>query len=843
MASGSPQGIPHHRVKDLLNDALDLPQPGREVFLREACQGDDGLFQEVMSLLPFGDMNADVLERTAGWHPLSDDPDPLDPEGLEGSEVGPYRLARLLGSGGMGLVYLADRLGDVEGKVALKLIKRGMDSTAVEERFRQERQVLARLSHPNIAHFIDGGLSDEGRPFFVMQYVKGEPISRFVKSRKLSIEARVRLFLNVLDAVDYAHQNLVVHRDLKPSNIFVTETGVPKLLDFGVAKVMEAGEDGGLHLTRLGSRILTPSYSSPEQIRGDPLTTATDIYSLGVVLYEILTGRRPFELDRSPLHEVREVVSHRMPTRPSMSLGPTECTKDPGPRRLRRQIAGDLDSIVLKALRKEPEARYGSVREFHADLCRYLDGRPVLARRGSGAYRARKFLSRHRLAVAVTFAVTVVGGLGGGLLLRQRGQTAQQRLLAEQRVESVRSLVNTLAFEVHDEVARLAGSTGARQLILDRAFEQLETVRLGVPEDPDLLMSLAGIYQRLGDVQGNPSGPNLGNLSAASVSYSEGLELAQRSIDLDPKGVVRSRGLGILHERYGTTLASSGEIAEGLKELRAAQEVYTSIATAFPDSVRHQLTYVIGLVNLSDYQGHPSFPNLGNTEEAVAGYRDAAARLDSGILKGDSSLNVLRFRGVVQERLGRMLRIDGDLVRALAAEEGSLAVRRALYEKDPSDNDIQRDVGVSYQNVCSVKVMMNRAEEARVMCDLAVALFEERFREDSLNVGNLKDMTLIHRTYEELYLSAGDTARALEHIAQAVAWADRRLVLDSGSLLPRLDRVDALLTRALIQATRGKPVTGFREIQRSVEELRKEGHLSEFHQDQFRQLRSYISPN
>ncbi len=845
--TGSPSD--ENPAKVILNDALDLPPDQRDDFLRHACGGDEELYREVKELLAFDAPETDILEQPLEWILPASEPEADDLESLEGTQVGSYRLRRLLGSGGMGLVYLADRLGEVEGEVAVKLIKRGMNSAALEARFRRERQVLARLSHPNIAHFIDGGITGDGRPFFVLEFVDGDPITRFVESQGLSVEARVRLFLKVLEAVAFAHQNLVVHRDIKPSNIFVTRDGHPKLLDFGVAKVLdEEGEDCGGR-TQFGARILTPSYSSPEQIRGEPLSTAADVYSLGVVLYELLTGRRPFDLDGSPFHEVRDVVSQRNPTRPSSVLfqEPSRAAGvDPGefiPRedtaslkRLKRTLAGDLDAIILKALRKEPEERYPSARDLHADLCRYLDGRPVLARKGSTAYRFRKFFARHHTVVTAAAVVAIVAGIGGGLFLQQRGEATRQRLIAEQRVEDVRSLVNTLAFDVHDEVAGLAGSTRARKLILDRAFERLELVRRDVPADPDLLMNLAGIYRRLGDVQGNPNGPSMGDFSAARASYSEGLRLAERSIFLDPQNLVRSRGMGLLHERYATTLAFRGEIQEGVDGLQAALDVYHTIAEAFPDSVRHQLTWVIGRVNLSDHLGHPSYPNLGRTEEAVAGYRAAAARLESGVMASDSSAGVMRFRGLAQERLGRMLRAGGDLVGALAAEESSLTSRETLYALEPADNDIQRDVGVSNQNVCSIKVLMGRTDDARESCDRAAALFEQRFLTDSLNVGNLKDLTLIHRTYEELFRTAGDTAQALAHIEEVIGWSRRRLVLDSGSLPPRFDLVDALLTRAMILVKGGEPVSDFQAIQALVEALRTEGHLSDYDLDRFEEL-------
>jgi len=818
------------RVKELLDAALDLRVEERAAFLVDACGEDDALLEEVNRLLEASEPAWDVLERPAAHLVPSPDPDIAVLEGLEGTLIDAYRMVRLIGVGGMGVVYEAERTGDVPGRVAVKLIKRGMDSELVERRFRYERQILARLTHPNIAHFIDGGVTTDGQPYFVMELVDGEPITLYSTRHELSMSARVRLFLQVLEAVGFAHEKLVVHRDVKPSNVLVSAGGRVKLLDFGVAKVLGDDDQPEATITRVGGRVLTPSYSSPEQIRGEPVTTAADVYSLGVLLYELLAGQKPFELDTEPLSEVQRIVSFDEPTRPSSAVttGTAGTTGGRSPsRRLSNELSGDLDAIVLKALRKEPGRRYTSAQEFHDDLCRYLDGLPVLARRGTLTYRASKFVRRYRTAVAVVGALLVAAAVGGGLIVQQAGEASRQRARAEQRMEDVRELVNTLLFEVHDAVADLPGSTGARMLILQKAADRLADVQADLPEDPDLLIQLADGFRRLGDVQGRATGPSMGDVTAALGSYRQALPLAERAVALDPDHHNRRRTLGLIHERMAVALANTGDIAEGVAASRHAQEIYESIASAFPDSVRHQLTAVIGRINLSDLEGHPAFPNLGLVEAATRGYREAADRLDREPLATSDSYGVRRYKGLVPERIARMLRLDGRLAESRAEYLASLAVRQALHRENPADDDAWRDIPVTHSNLCKVDRMLGELGRAEVYCQLALSAYERRHQSDPLNAQGLSDLGSVNQALHELAWARGDTALALAHLQQRIEWSELRLERDTTHLPSRTAKLDALLTRALIEARRGVPVTARAQTAESAAALAEDGHLSD----------------
>ena len=384
------------RVDDLLQSALDREPSQRAPFLDEACAGDQALRQQVEALLSADHQASDFLERPAIETGTS-----LATESAGGSlvgrRIGAYRILRELGRGGMGAVYLAERADEQFRKlVAIKLVQHGMDSDAILHRFRSERQILASLDHPHIATLLDAGTTDDGVSYFIMEYVEGQPIDVYCATHGLSTRERLHLFGLVCAAVQHAHEHQVVHRDLKPSNILVTEAGVPKLLDFGIAKLLTPDSVRPMaNVTTVGLRPMTPAYASPEQVRGEPVTPASDVYALGVLLYELLAERPPYCVAGETPDGIARAICEEDPKKPS-----TAAT-------LRRALAGDLDNIVLMALRKEPSRRYGSVVQFADDLRRHLEGRPVLARRDSLGYRASKFVTRHKTAVVSSVAAVM----------------------------------------------------------------------------------------------------------------------------------------------------------------------------------------------------------------------------------------------------------------------------------------------------------------------------------------------------------------------------------------------------------------------------------------------------
>ncbi len=405
-------------VEPLLERVLELEPERRAAFLDEGCSGDPDLRAAVERLLAACERAEPLLESPAPVvysALLAPAPEPLAP--AVGARLGPWRIVGEAGHGGMGVVYLAERADEqYRQQIALKVLRGGAFDAHLARRFLEERQILASLNHPHIARLVDGGVTEEAVPWFAMEYVQGEPIDRYCDGRRLLVEQRLRLFLDVCDAVQYAHRSLVVHRDLKPSNILVTGDGQVKLLDFGIAKLIEGGQGGGRaggqEATGTGLRLMTPEYASPEQVRGQPVSTASDVYSLGVVLYELLAAERPYRAGSG--RDIEQLILEHEPARPSQMAAragsPPAAARGTTPDRLRRQLAGDLDTIVLTALRKEPGRRYPSVEQLASDVRRHLEGLPVSARRDTWAYRAGKFVRRSRVAL-------VAGVIGAALAL------------------------------------------------------------------------------------------------------------------------------------------------------------------------------------------------------------------------------------------------------------------------------------------------------------------------------------------------------------------------------------------------------------------------------------------
>jgi serine/threonine-protein kinase len=477
------------RADGLLAAALDLPESEREAFLRAACGDDLALLRTVTGLLADAERADDFLrpgEVLEGplWERVSAE---LDGSRLvPGTVLGSWEVVRALGAGGMAEVFLARRIaGDFDQMAALKLIKRGVDTDEIVLRFRQERQILASLEHPNIARLLDGGVTPDGRPFFVMEWVDGLPIDERCKRDEASVDLRLRRFVEVCRAVEHAHRKLVVHRDLKPSNILIDASGQVKLLDFGIAKLLDpAAPIAAAPATRTTVRVMTPEYASPEQVRGQPASTSGDVYQLGLVLYELLTGHRAQSLRDASLTEIERVVCEQMPPRPSTAVG--------RPQGLRHRLRGDLDNIVLKALRKEPEARYTTVGALIDDLERHLSGHPVAARRPTLGYRAGRFVRRHKVAVAaaILLGLALVGGLAS---------TLWQARIARREAAIARSVSEFLidTFEVADPSEARGSSVTAREL-LDSASLRLEQLE-GEPDVQATMQDVIGrVYLSLG---------------------------------------------------------------------------------------------------------------------------------------------------------------------------------------------------------------------------------------------------------------------------------------------------------------------------------------------------------
>jgi eukaryotic-like serine/threonine-protein kinase len=554
------------RIKDVFQAVVDEPVDARAGLLDRACGDDAELRRDVESLLTFADDEA-FLGAPVG------DVAPPPPDPNAGKQLGPYRILRELGHGGMGSVYLAERVdGQFDQHVALKVIRRSLIDADLDRRFRTERQVLASLEHPHIARLLDGGVGGGGEPYFAMEYVPGEPLMAYVDRHALGIRARLAIFGKVCAAVAYAHGKLVVHRDLKPSNVIVTADGEPKLIDFGLAKLLDA-DTGDRTVTRL--RAFTPAYASPEQVQGGHVTTASDVYSLGVVLFELLTGRTPFEFGDGSFADMLRTLESAEPKRPSAMLG-RPGAGDPKTTRpyAAADLHGDLDNIILMALRREPERRYASAAALGDDVRRYLEGRPVAAHPSTTAYRVGKFLRRHAATVALA-ALAIVAVLGGlGVSIWQAAVAREQRDAAARRFGDVRKLSNALLFELSPRLERLPGSTGTRDLLVRRGLEYLDTLAGESADDPDLQMELAAAYEKIGDLQGNPTNPNLIEYDAAIGSYLKAREIRRRIAAVRQPTAGERRALAENHRVLGNIYSQANEVGLAARDLGEARRLY-----------------------------------------------------------------------------------------------------------------------------------------------------------------------------------------------------------------------------------------------------------------------------
>jgi non-specific serine/threonine protein kinase/serine/threonine-protein kinase len=515
-------------VRELVEGALALPPSEREAFLRSAAPG-DAVAAEAAQLLAF-EADASAIFFRVGSDKMIDAR--FDETSLEGAFAGNYRIIRELGRGGMGTVYLAERAdGEYTQRVALKVLQEGAVSPALTVRFRQERQILAALTHPGIARLLDGGLLADGRPYLILEYIDGKPIDVWCVEHSLDLEARLRLFLQVAEAVQSAHQQLVLHLDLKPANILVNERGEPRLLDFGIARFLGEGGDA----KRSGEdtlRLLTPRYASPEQAAGTQLGVASDVFSLATLLYRLLTGTLPYPLDDvSPLEAARIICE--MAARPPSLAAPSE---------LRSLLRGDLDNILLRGLRKEPERRYPTVAAFADDIERYLEAKPVSAHADSFAYRAGKFWQRNRAAViAAGFALAVLlfsiaAVTRSAILARRALRTAEeQRAVAQRRLNDVRGIAHSYIFDLDPKLEQNPANVPVRVFVLQNGLKYLEAMsRENVEEDEDLAHEIGMGYIRVGQVQADPAMPSLNDLPGAWTSMNKGLVIQQELLRRHP---------------------------------------------------------------------------------------------------------------------------------------------------------------------------------------------------------------------------------------------------------------------------------------------------------------------
>ena len=694
------------KIKEVLNKVLETEIPHRRNFLEKAGL-DAEMRREVELLLTFETEAETALHLPAIEFSKDFFDDGAATDANRGQIFGIYKVVRELGYGGMGAVYLAERAdGKFEQKVALKLLKREMNTDALRRRFAQEREILASLEHPNIARLLDAGTTDDNIPYIAMEYVEGAAIDDYCDAHELDLNQRLDLFKKVCAAVNFAHRSLIVHRDLKPSNILVSSDGVPKLLDFGISKILsnEFETYDSATITRLG--VMTPSYASPEQLQNKSVTTATDIYSLGVILYELLSGHRPFEAQESNLREIYKAVIEKEPAKPSSitnyqgEQNPKSKIQNP------KSLKGDLDNIILKALRKEPARRYSSAENLAEDVQLYQKGLPVSARPNTFGYRTEKFIKRNRVSVAA--GGLVMTAVFGGIVatLRQSRAAKKERKKAERRFNDVRKLANSYLFDVYPEIENLEGSLKAREKILRNALRYLDSLSNEAGDDIELQRELARAYEKIGEVQGAIYISSLGDINAGLESYEKAQKLREAVFRIAPENSEIKEDVAKNYHVIAQTLMWNIDTQKAEEYFEKAIKLRRELVADNPNSIILQNRLA---VLLSDYSAIHIF-NVQN-EKASELLNESAILLEK-ILKNhpDHFVSQKAYPRVLRA-YSRLKANTGDYAGAIRDLDQSRDLTEKLVRQKPADYTLRRTSWLNDFGYCEVFVAMRDGQK------------------------------------------------------------------------------------------------------------------------------------
>jgi len=706
-----------------LDEALAMTDDARAAWLSSLGQQDPALAAQLGALLDEHRVLAQEGFLENGRFALP------NATGLAGQTLGPYTLISQIGQGGMGSVWLARRSdGRFERQAAVKFVSIALAGPATEERFKREGSILGRLTHPHIADLLDAGISSAGQPYLILEYVDGPTIDQYCDQHKLDVEARLRLFLDVLAAVAHAHANLIVHRDIKPSNVLVTTGGEVKLLDFGIAKLLEGeGQTGAATLlTHEGGSALTPQYAAPEQLTSKPVTTATDVYALGVLLYLLLSGQHPAGAGLNSPAELLKAVLELEPPRASDAITADDGkliaeSRNTTPDKLRRGLRGDLDTIVGKALKKNPRERYGSVTTFADDLRRYLTREPISARPDTFAYRAAKFVRRNRTMVALTATavVLVIGSLSTGLYVANR-----QRKIAEQRFAEVRQLANKF-IDLDAKIRGLQGSTKVRMQMVSDSLQYLRSLESEGHVDKELALDIAFAYVKVAHAQGDPTSPNLGQFTEAKESLSQASRFVDPILASDAKN---RRALfiatTIAHDRMvlADTEARHEESLAYAKDAASLIERFLSLGNADPRDVYSMVYFYMNVAGVT----------------ANCRHFDDATRYCRRALEIARPVERARIaEGSIYDVLADTLRQSGDLEGALKTVNQAVA----LQEQQAADGHAALlinlgDVLTSKGTIlgeADAEPSLGRSDEALAAFQKAVDIAEELAKKDSVD--------------------------------------------------------------------------------------------------------------
>lgn len=769
-------------VRNTFDKAVELPPGERDAFLSRVCGQNAELKAEVESLLVSLEDSAGFIETPASTDTIEHGAPAVLPQTFAraGTTIGAYRIVQVLGEGGMGTVYQAVRVDDLYRKlVAVKVLKAGLNSEYAIRKFETERQILAHLDHPNIARLLDGGATADGQLYFVMDFIGGIPIDEYCDKHLLGVRERLTLFLTVCSAVHYAHQNLIIHRDLKPQNILVTGDGTVRLLDFGIAKLLDPDHEETRDL--LSTMVMmTPQYASPEQLHGDAVTTATDIYSMGVLLYQLLTGHMPFPPKRGSVQAIFEGIRSSEPRKPSSVVRVEEEGTLPGnPKyvpltpplvserrgvkadRLARQLSGDLDNILLMALQYEPQRRYSSVEQFLGDIQRHLNEIPVRARPDTIRYRSVKFVRRHTAAV-VGAAFFILALLGGIAATSWEARVARaERARAEQRFNEVRELANSVLFDLHDAIETLPGSTAVRELLVKKARHYLDHLATDPSGDDDLNRERAAAYERIGDVLGLPVKSNLGDTKGALASYDTALSIERSLLAAHPGDDKLQGALVRTLSRVCSVEQSSGR---------------------FQDALKH----------------------CGEMLVLQEGISEAA--------RGDSKRQA-ELAAAYQTTAGAWFAV-GDWAKSESYRARALAILQELHRADPANENYESDIANAYLRMANVQEQQKRLQPARENAERAVMIFDRLSTRHPSQARRKLSTSFALQRLGSVLIDLGDMKSARDVFLRAVPIREQLVAIDPMDASARVNLSNSLAALGYVDLQMNKPGEGLQNFQR-----------------------------
>jgi non-specific serine/threonine protein kinase/serine/threonine-protein kinase len=745
------------QIKIALHEAMQLDPEPRMAYLERIGGEDPGVREELDSLLAANDQARSTFMSGPAAAALSPEGALRDP--MLGRRLGPYQIIEEIGTGGMGEVYRAFRADEAyRQSVAIKLVRAGQGSSFVLSRFKAERQILASLDHPNITRLLDGGTTEEGVPYLVMELIDGQPIHQYCEQRQLDTNQRLHLFIDVCGAVHYAHQRLIIHRDLKPSNILVTPQGAPKLLDFGIAKILEPSilPEPGL-ATASVVRLFTPAYASPEQIKGEAITTACDVYALGVVLCEVLTGRNPRAVaaaERGTIFRPSTVACADSPARSTRAAQ----------HMLRKRFAGDLDNIVLMATRPEPQRRYASAEQLATDLQRHLDHLPIIARNDTFRYRASSFVARHTAAVIASVLVAVALLSAVAVTLHAARVAQVERVRSERRFNDARRLANSLMREIYDSIKDLPGATPARKLLVSKALEYLDGLSRDAAGDWSLERELATAYALVGDVQGNPYYANLGDPRGALDSYRKGLAIRQRLAAATPNDAGLIRALSGSYNQIGAALTGLGDFTGALDGFRSALDALERVDAGSTDPL------VLDQFAGAHYYVARAAVRTGQLDLAADAIRNATAIRDTIVAADPKQARDVRTHQAGDHALAAEILEHKSLYAAAAQQQRTaVAIMHALSDENPNNVTIQSFLGSGQEYLGYLQAKLGDERDALQSYRQAAQASEAVLRADPQNAFSRARVGNAYRLIGSLEAQQGALPPGLADLKRALA--------------------------------------------------------------------------